>query len=275
MGTFSIGGLSSGLDTKSIISQLLEIDARPKIKKQWQHALWTERKNVWSELNTRLLGLQGKASSLNNPASWSVSGVTSSDPTKLTGALSGPSPAVGTYTINIAQVAANEVWGAANSLAAATGGARQSGTWYDAAFSPAGAGTLLTSLTDVDGTALGLDAGSTISMSASVNGSPVNANYVVGAGDTLDDLMQWAESNFAGATFTVNGDGTVSYQSAPGAANEITALGFSAVNSSSAALPIFNGTAGASSSFVAPPSGGSVADTLAITQGASTWNVAI
>ena len=62
MSTFSIGGLSSGLDTKSIISQLLEIDARPKVKKQWQHALWTERKNIWSEVNTRLLALQGKAS---------------------------------------------------------------------------------------------------------------------------------------------------------------------------------------------------------------------
>jgi flagellar hook-associated protein 2 len=273
--TFSVGGLSSGLDTKSIISQLLDIDARPKVKKQWQHALWTERKNVWSEVNTRLLALQGKASTLNNPASWAVSGITSSDPTKLTGTAGGPSPAVGTYTINVAQLAANEVWDAANTLTAGTGGARQSGAWYAGAFTPAGSGTLLTNLTADDGTPLGLDVGSTITMSASVNGSPVTNTFTVGATDTLDDLAQWAEGSFPGAAFTVNGDGTISFQSAPGAANEITGMSFSAVDSGASNLPIFNSTQGASSSFVAPPSGGSAADTLTITQGASTWNVAI
>ncbi len=273
--SFSIGGLASGLDTRSIIDQLMSIEARPKVKTEWNRALWTERKNIWADLNTRLLGLQSKANVLNNPATWtSAAGITSSDPTKLTGTSNG-SPAIGTYAINVSQVAAAERWNAANAVTAATGGARQTGSWYDGAFSPASSATLLTNLRDVDGTSLGLDAGSTITMSASVNGSPVSANFTVGAGSTLDDLAQWAESNFPGATFTVNGDGTMSLQSAPGASNEITALSFTATNSASAALPIFDGTDGASSTFVAPPTGGGAADTLTITQGATTWNIAI
>ncbi len=268
--SFSVGGLASGLDTKSIVEQLMSIEARPKIKTEWNKALWTERKNVWTDLNTRLLNLQQKANVLNNPTAWTgAAGITSSDPTKLTGTAVGPNPAVGSYAINVTQVAAAERWAASSNATAATGGARQSGTWYSGAFTAASSGTLLTDLRDIDGTPLGLTAGATISMSASVNGSPVNANFVVGAGSTLDDLAQWAETNFPGATFTVNGDGTIGFQSAPGAANEITSMSFS-----SAGLPIFNGTDGASSSFVAPPSGSS-ADTLTITQGASTWNVAI
>ena len=269
--SFSVGGLASGLDTKSIVDQLMSIEARPKLKVEWSKALWTERKNVWTDLNTRLLNLQSKANVLNNPATWtSAAGITSSDPTKLTGTNGGPSPAVGTYTINVTQVAAAERWNAANSVGAATGGARQSGTWYSGAFTPASSTTLLTDLRDVDGTPLGLTAGASIDLAATVNGAPVNASFVVGAGSTLDDLAQWAETNFPGATFTVNGDGTISYQSAPGASNEIQTLSFS-----SAGLPIFNGTDGAQSSFVSPPSGGVAADTLTITQGASTWNVAI
>lgn len=272
---FSVGGLASGLDTKSIVEQLMSIEARPKVKTEWNKALWTERKNVWTDLNTRLLNLQSRANIINNPSTWSgAAGITSSDPTKLTGTAFGPSPAVGSYAINVTQVAAAERWAAASNTTASTGGARQSGVWNAGAFTPAGSGSLLTSLTSGGGVSLGLDVGSTISMSASINGAPVNANFVVGAGSTLDNLAQWAESNFPGATFTVNGDGTVSYQSAPGATNEITGLSFTATNSASAPLPFFNASPGASSSFVAPPSGSS-ADTLTITQGASTWNVAI
>ena len=277
MSTFSVGGLASGLDTKSIIEQLLSIDARPKVRQEWNKALWTARKDIWTEVNKKLLNLQNAATAINSPTTWNAAaGITSSDPAALTGTSFGPSPAAGTYTVNVSQVAANERWSAANQLSAAVGGTRQSGTWYDGTFSPAAGSTLLTNLTDFDGTPLGLDAGSTITMNANVGGSPVSASFVVGAGSTLDDLAQWAESNAPGSAFTVNGDGTITYQSGAGAANEIQSLSMTATNSSSAALPIFNGTDGATSTFVAGPSGGAAAaDTLTITQGASTWNVAI
>lgn len=273
---FSVGGLASGLDTKSIIEQLMRIEARPKLRTEWSKALWTERKNVWSDLNTRLLNLQSAANAMNNPATWSgTPGVTSSDPTKLTGSVIGTSPAAGTYTINVAQVAMVERWNAANALPAATGGSRVSGTWYAGAFASASTSTLLTDITDIDGTSVGFDVGSTITLSAEIDGVPVTGAFTVGSTSTLDDLAQWAESNFPGATFTVNGDGTISYQSDAGASNEITALSFTATNSGGASLAVFDATAGASSTFVSAPSGGTAADTLTISQGASTWSVAI
>lgn len=275
MSMFSVGGLASGLDTKSIISQLMEIEGRSKTKAEWSRELWTQRKSAWSDVNNRLLTLQTRANALNAPSTWSgTPGINSSDATKVTGTAVGPSPAAGTYALEVTQLAATERWAAANATTPATGGSRVSGTWYDGAYASASGSTALTSLTDFDGTSLGVVAGTTITLSASVNGSPVSNTFTVASGSTLDDLAQWAESNFPGASFSVNGDGTISYQSAPGTSNEINSLSFSASNGGTP-LALFNATDGAQSSYVAPPTNGSAADTLTITQGASTWNVAI
>lgn len=276
MSTFSVGGLSSGLDTKSIVNQLLQLDARPKVRSEWNKQLWESRKSVWTEVNSRLLALQGKANVLTNPSTWSGAiGVTSSDSTRATGTVSGSNPATGTYALEVSQLAAVERWDAANSTGAAVGGSRQSGTWWAGAFTEAGAGTLLSDMAEVDGTKLGLTAGSSITLSASIDGTPVTGTYSVTSTSTLDDLMQWAETQFPGATFTVGTDGTVVYQSAAGTTNEIESLSFTAVDSSGTALTSFDASEGAKSTFAAAPSGGSVADTLTITQGTSSWNVSI
>ena len=67
MSTLSIGGLSTGLDTKSIISQLMSIEAQPQTKMQWKQQLWTARKTAWSDLNTRLLTLQNNVQRPDQP----------------------------------------------------------------------------------------------------------------------------------------------------------------------------------------------------------------
>lgn len=274
--SFSVGGLASGLDTKAIIEQLMQLEARPKARKEWNRSLWQAREAVWKDLNGRLLQLQNKATAINNPATWTTKGVTSTDPSVVAGSIVGSNPTAGDYAINVTSLAANEVWGAANALPAATGGVRQSGSWFSGPFSSASGTTLLTNLTDLDGTSLGLDVNSTISLSASVNGSAVSASYTVTSTSTLDDLVQWAETQFPGATFSVNADGTVTYQSAVGGSNEIQSLSFTAVSSTGTSLTVFNGTEGAQSSFVSAPTGGAAADdTLTITQGGTTWNVAI
>lgn len=276
MGSFSIGGLATGLDTKAIVDQLIQVEARPRTKMEWSKSLWEARRSTWGDLNTRLRSLGDFAQQLITPGTWlGAQGITSSNPAQVSGSANSPTPTAGSYSLDVTQLAANEVWSASNALAPGVGGVRQSGSWYDAAFSTATGSTPLTSLTDADGTSLGLTVGSQITLSASVNGSPVTATHTVTGGDTLDSLAQWAEGQFAGSNFTVNAaDGTITYNSAPGASNEITALSFTATSGGSA-LPVFNGTAGASSSFVSAASGGTAAQTLTITQGASTWNIAI
>lgn len=279
-GLFSVGGLASGLDTNSIITQLMQIESQPKTRMQWNKDLWSTRQSIWKNINTQLSKLGTAAQALNTPSTWTgATGATSSDPTKLTASVVG-SPAAGTYSVDIANLAADEVWSAANQLTGVTGahpGVRQSGSWYQSAFTEAGAGTQLTALTDIDGTGLGLTAGSKITMSYSVAGSPSSATYTVGAGDTLQDLVNWAQSQVPGSSFGVNGDGSVTFTSPSGTSNEITALSFSAVDAFNAALPVFNGTAGASTSQTVAASDGTgglaANDTLTITQGANVWNI--
>lgn len=278
MSTFSVGGLSSGLDTKSIVTQLLQIDARPKVRKEWSRQLWESRKAIWTEVNTKLLALQGRSNALTSSATWNGGlTTTSSDPGRVRGTLSGPGAVAGTHALEVSRLATDERWDAAASVSGGgVGGSRQSGTWWAGAFTEAGAGTRLVDLAEVDGTKLGLTAGSTISLSASVNGSPVTGSFSVTDASTLDDLVQWAESQFPGATFSVGADGTVVYQSAAGASNEITSLTFSATDAGGSSVAMFDASEGAQSTFASAPSGGgSVADTLSITQGSTTWNVSI
>lgn len=116
---FSVTGLASGLDTSSIINQLMAVDGRGKTRLEWNKALWEARKSTWNDLNGKLNSLQGFADILNQPGTWTTAAATSSsDPTKLTGTVTGSSPAAGTYTINIASLAVAEVWDGANSVSA-------------------------------------------------------------------------------------------------------------------------------------------------------------
>ena len=106
MSTFSVGGLASGLDTKTIISQLMSIESQPKTMLQWKQQLWTARKNAWSDLNTRLNTLQTKANALLNPVTWDASAssgsgstsyvATSADPSRLSASVTGSGAPVGT-----------------------------------------------------------------------------------------------------------------------------------------------------------------------------------
>ena len=279
MGTFSVGGLASGLDTKSIIDQMMSIERRGKVKLEWNRALWDARKSTWGDLNTRLNSLQQFANALNNPATWAAgTGTTSSDASKVGASATGATPAQGTYTMNVSQLAAAEKWAAANNLPGSTAGVRQSGRFYSAANTSATATTTLVGLRDQFGTALGLNNGSSITMDFVKGGVTSSATFNVTGTTTLNDLRAWVETQ-SGTTATLNGDGSISYASASGTAEEITALSMTARNSAGTVLNRFNGAAGAQTSMVtaATDGGATAADTLTISQGASNWyvNVAV
>lgn len=260
-----------------MINSLMQIESRPQTRLDWQRQLWQARKTSWTELNTKLNTLQTAANSLSSATLWSgINGVTSTDSAIVTGTMSGTGAVSGTHTINVQQLAVTEAWGATSALAAQTAGTRESGIWYEGVGTPATGSTLLTNLTDFDGTPLGLAAGSKISLSASKNGSPVSATYTLTGTETMDDFMTWAQARFSGSSFSIQPAGTATYQSGTGVPNEITALTFTAVDALNAPLAVFNGTAGASSVQTVAAGGGVAAnDTLTITQGANIWNVAI
>ncbi len=79
MSTFAIAGLSSGIDTTSLISQLMTVAAQP------QNALKTQLSNqqtlvsAYQSLNTKLQALQTAADAVNNPDTWTAAKASSSN----------------------------------------------------------------------------------------------------------------------------------------------------------------------------------------------------
>lgn len=282
MSTFSIGGLSTGLDTKSIVDQLMQIDSRPKMKMEWNKALWDARKAGWGDLNGRLLSLQNFANVLLRPDAWSggVAGASalSSDSSRVSATLSGTGQAAGTYALEVQALARGELWtsnGAA--LPSPTGGTRTSGQWFEATNDSLDAADRLSRLRTDTGLTMSVGAGSTITMNWTVGGTAQSATFSVATASTFQNFADWAAQQVGnGATATILPSGQLALNTAAGTANEITALSFSATTTTGAAATRFNSSVGATSTTtVAASDGGAPADTLSIQMGASTWNVAV
>jgi flagellar hook-associated protein 2 len=292
MSTFSVGGLASGLDTKSIVDQLMQLEGRSRTKLEWKSQLWNARKSAWSDLNSRLLAVQNSANALLKPETWDVNsvasgtgawGTTSGDPARLTATV-GAAPAAGTYGIDVLQLARGEISRSTGALSAATAGRRTSGVFYEGNNDVVEGDELITGLRQQNGTDnTGLNTDSRITMNYAVNGVNQSAEFRVntvangGNGTTLTDLRDWVQTTIGnGATAEWVG-GRLEVTTAPGTASALTAMSFTAVDASNTSLPDFDSLAGASSvQAVAATNGGvSANDTLTITNGSGSWNVAI
>jgi flagellar hook-associated protein 2 len=209
--TFSVGGLASGLDTKSIVSQLMAVEGRGKTRLEWNKALWESRQSTWSSLNGKLNSLQGFADILNNPSTWQTSASASSDaPTKVTGTINGTNQAAGAFAISVSQLASAEVWDAANSVVA---------SGADTLTITTGSGPFVININGGDDdTAImnAINAAPGIDVTASLNGGKLRithnstgaaSDFTVVSGGTLAADLGIAESN-AGtdATFTIDGN---------------------------------------------------------------------
>lgn len=100
----SIDGLVSGLDTTSIINQILSLERRPiqLISNQAESA--RQKQTAFLDLSARLLNLQISAGSLSNPSTFQKVGVTSSNPDALLASAAAGVPP-GTYSFRVAQLA--------------------------------------------------------------------------------------------------------------------------------------------------------------------------
>src|ERR1700704_3504310 len=96
--TASVSGLASGIDTATIISQLMLIERQPQDRLKTQVSLSAARK-------TRLTNLQLAAEDLKSPTLWASSqSIDVNDPTKVAASLSGPS-GTGSYQLTVGQLA--------------------------------------------------------------------------------------------------------------------------------------------------------------------------
>lgn len=103
-GTSSVGGLASGLDTNSIISQLIELERIPITNLETRKTKLNAKLSAWQEANTRILALKDKMTALSLGTSFNARTLTSSDETIVKGTVTS-SAEVGTYYVTVNSVA--------------------------------------------------------------------------------------------------------------------------------------------------------------------------
>jgi flagellar hook-associated protein 2 len=103
--TFNFGGLASGLDTNSIITQLMQIEAQPKVRLQQKQAVEQARQTALKDVQTRLRNLSRQVAGLRDPGTWGdVQTVGSTDDSKVSVRRVGGA-AAGGYSLQIVSLA--------------------------------------------------------------------------------------------------------------------------------------------------------------------------
>lgn len=172
-GGFSIGGLVTGLDTETLIEQLMQLERQPILRLQDRIAEAEQEQSVLRDLRTTLTNLSNRASDFRLLSAFDDYTAVSSDESVLGASVSGANPTAGSYDIEVLQ------------LASATE-ARSS----DSLGSPISSATVLDS------------AGLTTEVTAgtfSINGVELTVDPST---DSLDDVLSDINASSAGVTAT-------------------------------------------------------------------------
>jgi flagellar hook-associated protein 2 len=104
MGRISTGiGLISGINSRDVIDQLMELESRPKRRLEQQIETTNERKLAYVDLSTRLTSLKLIGTTLKKPSTFEHATSASSDENVLT-ATTQPGAAVGSYQFQVARL---------------------------------------------------------------------------------------------------------------------------------------------------------------------------
>lgn len=108
MAGLTLGGLASGMDTNTIISQLMSIEGQGKTRLLAQQYRTEARKTGLDQIATKLRALKTATEDLRSVTTWNtVQSVTSSDATRV-GATYKAGAAIGIYSIEVTQLARAE-----------------------------------------------------------------------------------------------------------------------------------------------------------------------
>jgi flagellar hook-associated protein 2 len=118
---FNVGGIATGLDTNSIIDQLLALDRQPETLLTQQSTIETARQAALKSIQTSMQSLQTAAQAMRAPSVWANSQtVTSSNPTAVSAVLTGGA-AAGGFQIGVQRLASADQVTQGTALAAANG----------------------------------------------------------------------------------------------------------------------------------------------------------
>jgi flagellar hook-associated protein 2 len=168
MAGIQLSGLVSGIDTQSIIAQLMTIEKAPRTKITLDQDATTKRQSLLQDLSTKVTTLKSANDDLKSVLSWlDTQTVETADATKVTVSRTGGAPPGG-YDVAISQLASAE---------------RQTFSFV----SPAADGTL--DIANADGsarTSIALKAGATVDDAVSaINGSTDSKLYAVNVNGSL------------------------------------------------------------------------------------------
>ncbi|HYW28713.1 MAG TPA: flagellar filament capping protein FliD [Gaiellales bacterium] len=224
---FNISGLASGIDTNSIVSQLMLIERQPQVRLQNQQTVEQARQQALRDVNTRLSNLQDAIAALRDPGTWGdQQSVDSSDPTHVTAIRTGGA-AAGGYQISVTRLARAQqlTQGTSASSASADGTltiAVGSGTSVDVSLS---AGDSLQAVADkVNGS----------------SGSPVYATVVNGK------LVLSSKATGAANTISVTGSSAADFGFAESQSAQDASYSIDGVSKTSSSNTVTDGLAGVS-----------------------------
>lgn len=103
MAGIQLSGLVSGIDTQSIISQLIQIDTIPVTRLQTQQSTLSQKNTALTTLQTNLQSLQDSVTALNDSSLYSAHSASVSD--SLWSSTASTTAAPGTHTISVSQLA--------------------------------------------------------------------------------------------------------------------------------------------------------------------------
>jgi flagellar hook-associated protein 2 len=264
----SFTGLSSGVDTGSIVSQLVQLARVPVQEVQVRQEREKTRQQALQDIASRVSNLRTAAEALTNPSFWTGGpNGTSGDEASYTVTASATS-AKASYQVQVMNLASADVH-----VQTASAGIRQFGALNAGSGVFAAGPTKLSALTSSTGTPLGLADGQTITLSGTKGGSLLTGTFTVGPNSTLDDLRTFVETTVPGSSVKLQTGGRITITSPTGTDQEVTDLSLS----TGGAAPLFD-SAFASSTQVRAASGiGTIQanDTLHITAGTLTFDVAV
>lgn len=126
-GMFSIGGIASGLDTATIVQQLLQIERQPMMVIERRQAQHREADQAWGQIVTRLSTLRTATNRLNDPA-WlqrTSAATSSNDEVARVSASGGATPGSLSFTVDALATAHQVAVGGTYSSPEATVGGGQ------------------------------------------------------------------------------------------------------------------------------------------------------
>lgn len=101
---FSLSGLASGLDTKSLINQLISLEQQPLLRLQRRRSTIADTNTAFQAINTKLQALQSAATDLTLDANIKAKSATTTNASVVTGTASAGA-ALGSYRIRVDRLA--------------------------------------------------------------------------------------------------------------------------------------------------------------------------